>query len=108
MSYNAQKKAMDNRANQLNPNNPAYHKSRMGNTQSNKNKNHSNNHKNNNQPKTIVIHHHHNNKPKNNNGQTRSCEICGGKGRLSVIGTGLFGKVQMRCGYCGGTFNVYK
>ena len=45
------KKARDNRANQLNPNNPAYYKSRMGN-----------------QPKakTQVVHHHHHHHHNNN------------------------------------------
>ena len=68
MNYNAQKKAIDNRANQLNPNNPAYQKSRMGNQNKNKHNNHQSN-----------------NKPKNNNGQTSSCEICGVRGMLPAI-----------------------
>ena len=36
MNYYEKKKAMDNRANQLNPNNIAYYKSRMGNLQKGK------------------------------------------------------------------------
>ena len=59
------KKARDNRANQLNPNNPAYYKSRMGN-----------------QPKakTKVVHHHHHH---NNNSGAVVSYTC----RRSLFGT---------------------
>ena len=108
MKKTAQQKAIDNRANQLNPNNPAYHKSRMGNdhkkntTQNNKSR------KKNNQ-KTIVLHHHHhhnNGAPKNANGQTRECPLCGGKGNLRATGFNLCSEAELRCGFCNGTFFV--
>lgn len=102
MKKTAQQKAIDNRANQLNPNNPAYYKSRMGNSQK---KNSNQNNKNN--QKTVVIHHHHNyNAKKPVNGQSRPCHLCGCSGRLHATGKHRFGQAQMRCGSCGGTFFV--
>ena len=77
------KKARDNRANQMNPNNPAYYKSRQG--------NHSNG-----KSKTKVVHHHHHH---GNNNMGFRCECCGKAGALTAAGYGW-----MRCGYCGGIF----
>ena len=78
------KKARDNRANQLNPNNPAYYKSRQGN-----------------QPKAttkIVHHHHHHNHGGDNQGF--ACKLCGKRGKLTASAF----HNKMRCGYCGGYF----
>ena len=78
------KKARDNRANQLNPNNPAYYKSRQGNQPKSKTK--------------VVHHHHHHNHGGSNQGF--ACKRCGKRGKLTAIGYGW-----MRCGYCGGEFH---
>ena len=94
------KKARDNRANQLNPNNPAYYKSRMGNTKKSsgggKKVSHSST--------TIVHHHHHNNtsSPVNTNIGFR-CKLCGKAGRLTA-GRSILGRKIMRCGFCKGSF----
>ena len=48
------KQQRDNRANQMNPNNPAYYKSRQGNQKSNKSHTHTNT-----IVRTEVVHHHH-------------------------------------------------
>ena len=114
MKKTAQQKAIDNRANQLNPNNSAYYKSRMGN---NPKKHTPQNNKNNNQ-KTVVLHHHHNHyDQKPVGGQTRVCPICGAAGNVSFVRNSckqygrLFraeiGKTTvLQCNSCGGTFKV--
>ena len=84
------KKARDNRANQLNPNNPAYHKSRTGGA-----KKHSGGSKKSRNKTTIVHHHHHG----GNNAGFR-CKCCGKAGKL----TSIYGSSYMRCGFCGGSF----
>ena len=108
MQKTAKQKAIDNRANQLNPNNPAYHKSRMGNTPK----------KNNDKPKTVVIHHHHNHiEQKTVGGQTRVCPICGAVGNVQYVSStcGTFGRVTrtwigskiiLHCNSCGGNFKI--
>ena len=104
MKKTAAQKAIDNRANQLNPNNPAYYKSRMG----------SYSQKNNNQ-KTVVVHHHHNHTSGASNHQTRLCPICGSTGHIQYLGTNRTaldkitrngGKVMLKCKDCGGTFHI--
>lgn len=77
------KKARDNRANQMNPNNPAYYKSRQGNKSVSR---------------TQVIHHHHNHGRGN---QGFACKLCGKRGKLTHAYLDY-----MRCGYCWGTFRV--
>lgn len=79
------KKARDNRANQMNPNNPAYYKSRQGSNSKGKSKT------------KVVHHHHHHNK---NNGFR--CKCCGKAGKLYSVGTDSWGYTIMACGYCGG------
>ena len=82
------KKARDNRANQMNPNNKAYWKSRSNNYSNNRSR--SNNYSN----------------------RTRSgnlgkpCRICGRRGKLEVHFTGVSweAKYYVKCGYCGGTW----
>lgn len=79
------KKARDNRANQMNPNNPAYYKSRQGNKSKNKNQ--------------VVHHHHHHHHGGNNQGF--ACPHCGKRGRIHVVpGYNYY----MHCGFCGGNF----
>ena len=80
------KKARDNRANQLNPNNPAYYKSRSGNK-----KKHSSG-------GSTVVHHHHHHGGGNNIGFR--CQCCGKAGKLRSA----YGSSYMTCGYCGGSF----
>ena len=94
MKKTAQQKAIDNRANQLNPNNPAYHKSRMSSNNNRKN-----------QQKVIVIHHNHTSK-KNASDQTRVCPLCGCRGRLLATGAHGFGKAELYCRSCEGKFFV--
>ena len=79
------KKARDNRANQMNPNNPAYYKSRQGNKQKTKTK--------------VVHHHHHHNHGSKNQGF--ACPCCGKRGKLSAWS---FVGGDMYCGHCGSTF----
>ena len=106
MKKTAEQKAMDNRANQLNPNNSAYWNSRKGGKNKKKGGNNSKNHHNQ-TTKVIHHHHHHNHKSSNNNGQTRACRICGARGCLKTTGFyGLFGRIELRCSSCGGTFFV--
>ena len=71
------KKARDNRANQMNPNNIAYYKSRMGNFSA---------------PKTKVVHHHHH----HHNGKAFTCPFCGRQGTLRTTFLG-----SIKCNYCG-------
>lgn len=111
MKKTAQQKAIDNRANQLNPNNPAYYKSRMGNTPQKHNNNRNN-------QKTVVLHHHHNHyDQKPVGGQTRVCPICGAAGNVSfvknsckqyvrLIRTEIGKTTVLQCNSCGGTFKV--
>ena len=115
MKKTAQQKAIDNRANQLNPNNPAYYKSRMGNTPK---KHNNNNHNHHNNQKTVVVHHHHNHYVQKPIGdQTRVCPICGAAGNVSFVKNSCkkyvhiirteFGKTTvLLCNSCGGTFKV--
>ncbi len=77
------KKARDNRANQLNPNNPAYYKSRQGSNSKGK-------------IKTKVVHHHHHH---GDNNLGFKCKCCGKAGKLISDGYGW-----MRCLYCMGIF----
>ena len=76
------KKARDNRANQMNPNNPAYYKSRQGNKK-----------------KTNVVHHHHHHHHGGKN-QGFACKVCGKRGKISSV----YGTSWVRCGYCGAEF----
>ena len=102
MKKTSNQKAIDNRANQLNPNNPAYYKSRMGNSQKKNNQQESQE-----QSKTIIIHPHHTyNAKKPTNSQSRPCPLCGCSGRLRATGKHRFGQAQMRCGSCSGKFFV--
>jgi len=101
MKKTAQQKAIDNRANQLNPNNSAYYKSRMGNAQKKNKQNNKNN------QKTVVVHHHHNHtSSKATSGQSRPCPLCGCRGNLYATGKHRFGQAQMCCRSCSGTFFV--
>ena len=116
MKKTANQKAIDNRANQLNPNNPAYYKSRMGNKPKKNNYDNKRNTRNN--QKTVVVHHHHNHVVPNVGGpQTRVCPICGavgnveflrnGCGRFGILtGTGIGSKTYLKCNSCGGTFHI--
>lgn len=79
------KKARDNRANQMNPNNPAYYKSRQGNKQKTKTK--------------VVHHHHHHNHGGNNQGF--ACPCCGKRGSLM---SSDYYVGYMHCGHCGSEF----
>ena len=79
------KKARDNRANQMNPNNPAYYKSRQGNQPKSKTK--------------VIHHHHHHNHGGNNQGF--ACPRCGKYGKIHVV-PGY--STYMSCGFCGGKF----
>lgn len=94
------KKARDNRANQLNPNNEAYYKSRMGNKNSNKSKTNSQKNHQQNHSTKVYHNHYHQSKPDNNLG--RRCPLCGRAGKLTV---GMFG-YKMHCGYCGGSYKI--
>lgn len=105
MKKPAQQKAIDNRANQLNPNNPAYYKSRMGNDYKKHTPQNNKSYKYNNQ-KTVVVHHHNHSAPKTVNGQSRPCPLCGGKGNLYATGKHRFGQAQLCCRFCNGTFFV--
>ena len=80
------KKSRDNRANQMNPNNPAYYKSRQGSTS---------------KPQVKVVHHVSSHSGGN---QGFACRLCGKKGKLSSTGRSVGSEVLMRCGYCNGTF----
>lgn len=80
------KKQRDNRANQLNPNNPAYYMSRQI-SYKNKSKTHT---------KTVVQHHHHHDLQ--NLG--KPCKICGRRGRIVASGH------YAGCGYCGGIWAI--
>ena len=75
------KKAIDNRANQLNPNNPAYYKSRQGSNSKGK-------------TKTKVVHHHHHHHHGDNNLGFK-CKCCGKAGKLISLGNG-----RIMCLYC--------
>ena len=97
MKKTAQQKAIDNRANQLNPNNPAYYSSRMGNQ------------------KTIIVNlkKNKNNRPQqkkpkrqSSNGQTRRCTVCGFVGNVRATGDYYSGGVELRCGSCNANFWV--
>lgn len=117
------KKARDNRANQMNPNNPAYYKSRMGNSPKKKSKNaksqewHGNSsgkyQKPNNQrmpaPKVKVVHHHHHHthvereyinanpisQPMTDNSILYRCPYCGREGWIRTRTDG-----SVVCTYC--------
>ncbi len=84
------KKSRDNRSNQLNPNNPAYYKSREGNGQ-----------------KVIVV----KQKPRSTNSNVGfACPLCGKRGNFKAIYTGWDWDGDyntMKCGYCGGQFKKY-
>ena len=101
MNNNMTKSQRDNRANQLNPNNIAYYKSRMASTSPNKSNNKSAN-KNIHNNKTVKnvtnVYHTH---TQNNLGY--KCPLCGRAGGLE---TAMFGK--MRCKHCGGKFEKYR
>ena len=86
------KKARDNRANQMNSNNPAYYKSRQGSNSKGKSK-------------TKVVHHHHHHN--NNKNIGFRCKCCGKAGKLYSVDDRC-GWSIMRCGYCGGQFTQTK
>ena len=109
------KKARDNRANQMNPNNPAYYKSRMGSSSKKNSKKtngndfykQQNKHTKNNSTKVVHHHHHHNHVEReyivttstpqpSDNSKVYVCPYCGTKGSLR---TTLFGSVK--CSRCG-------
>ena len=99
------KQQRDNRANQMNPNNIAYYKSRMGNTpkkQTNtkSNQKKSSNHYTSNTKNVKVVHVHNNHNHTNQNLGYR-CPVCGKAGGLH---TTMFG---MKCDHCGGRFSKY-
>ena len=98
---NLNKQQRDNRANQMNPNNIAYYKSRMGGTTKKQNsgnynqqkKSTKNNYMTNN--KNIKVVHVH--QPKN---EGYCCPICGKPGGLHST---MFG--SMKCSHCGSRFS---
>ena len=91
------KQQRDNRANQMNPNNIAYYKSRMGNSAPKSKQNHKQNTKsahytqNTKNVKVVHVHNHDQN-------LGFRCPVCGRAGGLS---TTLFG---MKCSHCGSHF----
>ena len=108
MKKTAQQKAIDNRANQLNPNNPAYHKSRSGNTKNGKAQG---------KTTTIVVHHHNHSVKAPIGNQTRVCPICGATGNVSfvkneckkfshILHREIGKKTVLKCHSCGGTFSI--
>ena len=82
------KKSRDNRANQLNPNNPLYYKSRGSKTA---------------QPKKSASPHPAKNTNSGNKG--KPCKLCGKAGKLRCTDT-ISSEARMVCGYCGGSFWV--